>query len=80
MVTDPDVGRAGARLTSLLASCQMHRIEPLAYLRDLLVLLPEWPRNRVLELAPVNWQQTLRAGNVAQGELCKLGEYFAVGA
>lgn len=50
-----DGGRTNARLTSLLASCQMHRIEPLGYLRDLLILLPLWPRNRVLDLAPCNW-------------------------
>jgi len=45
---------------SLLASCAMHRIEPWAYLRDLLCLLPNWPTTRVLDLAPVNWQATLQ--------------------
>jgi hypothetical protein len=49
---------------SLLASCRMHRIEPLGYMRDLLCLLPGWPKHRVLELAPVNWTQT-----VAQSEV-----------
>ncbi len=39
----------------------MHRIEPWAYLRDLLCLLPGWPIKRVLELAPVNWEATLKA-------------------
>ena len=38
--------------TSLIASCQMHDIEPWAYLGDVLTLLPAWPRNAVLELAP----------------------------
>ncbi len=44
---------------SLLASCRMHDIEPLAYIRDLLCLLPRWPRHRVLELAPAYWSKTL---------------------
>jgi hypothetical protein len=48
-----------AVVVSLLASCRMHAIEPLAYLRDLLILLPAWPKSRVLELAPANWRETL---------------------
>jgi hypothetical protein len=43
----------------LLASCRLHGIEPWAYLRDLLCLLPDWPARRILELAPVNWRKTL---------------------
>jgi hypothetical protein len=33
-------------------------IEPWAYLRDLLCLLPSWPARRILELAPAFWKQT----------------------
>lgn len=44
---------------SLLASCRLHDFEPLGYVRDLLCLLPSWPRTRLLELAPANWRQTL---------------------
>jgi len=44
---------------SLLASCQIQGIEPWTYLRDLFSLLPRWPRKRVLELAPVHWNETL---------------------
>lgn len=43
---------------SLIASCQMHAIEPWAYLRDVLTLLPSWSQQRVLELAPKNWRAT----------------------
>ncbi len=43
---------------SLIASCQMHGIEPWAYLRDVLTLLPGWCQTRVLELAPKNWVKT----------------------
>jgi len=48
-----------ATFVSLIASCQLHDIEPWAYLRDLLCLLPSWPQQRVLELAPKYWKQTL---------------------
>ena len=43
---------------SLIASCQLHGIEPWEYLRDVLTLLPSWPQTRVLELAPKFWNQT----------------------
>jgi transposase len=33
-------------------------IEPWAYLRDILCLLPRWPSHRLLELAPMNWPRT----------------------
>jgi len=45
-------------LVSLVASCQLHGIDPEAYLRDLFRLLPIWPANRFLELAPKNWCAT----------------------
>lgn len=56
---------------SLIASCQMHGIEPWAYLRDVLTLLPSWPRQRVLELAPKNWRATLATAE-AQERLADL--------
>ncbi len=45
-------------VVSLIASCHMHSIEPWAYLRDVLTLLPVWNSTRVLELAPKNWVKT----------------------
>ncbi len=72
---------ANTVFVTLLASCQLHGIEPWAYLRDLLCLLPSWPKSRVLELAPAFWQQTLQqedtqqrlAANVFRG--ISLGEH-----
>lgn len=52
-------GAVNATFVSLLASCQLHGIEPLGYLRDLLCLIPGWPSRRVLELAPANWTRTV---------------------
>jgi len=40
-------------VVSLVASCQFHDIEPWAYLRDVLTLLPSWPANQVLALSVV---------------------------
>lgn len=57
-VGSDDGGRVNAVFTSLLASCRMLGIEPWAYLRDLLCLLPGWPLHRVLELAPAYWPKT----------------------
>jgi len=51
-------GETNATFVSLLASCQLHEIEPLGYLRDLFCLLPSWSSRRVLELAPAYWRTT----------------------
>jgi hypothetical protein len=58
-VGSDDGAVTNTRFVSLLASARLHDIEPLGYIRDLFCLLPSWPMARVLELAPVNWKQTL---------------------
>jgi transposase len=58
-VGNDDAGDVNATFVSLLASCQLHGIEPWSYLRDLFCLVGDWPRNRVLELAPACWRETL---------------------
>jgi hypothetical protein len=57
-VGSDDGAKVNAVFVSLLASCRLHDIEPRDYLRDLLCLLPDWPRPRLLELAPAYWKQT----------------------
>ncbi len=59
-------GEVNATFVSLLASCQLHDLEPWAYLRDLLCLLPRWPMQRVLELAPASWQKSLEQQDTQQ--------------
>jgi transposase len=61
-VGSDDGALANTVFVSLLASCQMHGVEPWAYLRDLFHLLPDWPKSRLLELAPAYWKQTLQQG------------------
>lgn len=65
-VGSDDGGDVNATVVSLLASCSLHKIEPFAYMRDLLCLLPRWPSHRVLELAPAYWRQTLEKRETQQ--------------
>jgi transposase len=65
-VGSEDGGRVNAVFVSLLASCRMHDIEPRSYLRDLFCLLPDWPAQRVLELAPAYWKQTFEQHDTQQ--------------
>jgi hypothetical protein len=46
-----------ARLT-LIASARLHKLDPEVYLRDVFRVLPRWPRDRYLELAPRYWRIT----------------------
>jgi transposase len=48
-------GHVAATLYSLLGSCRLNRVEPYAYLKDVLQRLPAYPINRVAELLPFNW-------------------------
>jgi transposase len=54
-------GRTAAVLTSLVATCQRHRIDPWAYLADVLTRLPSHPSDRLAELLPDAWGQAQRA-------------------
>lgn len=44
---------------SLIASCMLHRLNPEIYLEQLLRIVPHWPKNRVIELAPKYWTRTV---------------------
>jgi len=57
-VGSDDHAQAAGNLFSLIASARLHRLDPEAYLRDLLRVLPHWPRGRFLELAPRYWTAT----------------------
>jgi transposase len=64
-IGNDDAGEVNTNFVSLLASCEMHGVEPFGYIRDLLILLSNWPHSRVLELAPVNWASTVAREDVA---------------
>ncbi len=59
-------GAVNATFTSLLASCEMHKVPPLAYLRDVFCLLPIWQASGadLLELAPAKWAATSNRADV----------------
>jgi transposase len=57
-VGSDDHGQSAASHFTLIASCRLHRLDPEAYLRDLYRVLPHWPRDRYLELAPKYWAAT----------------------
>jgi transposase len=67
-----DHAQAAANLFSLIASCQLHGIEPEQYLAELIHVMPYWSRTRYLELAPANWRQT-RERLVADELLSEIG-------
>jgi transposase len=49
---------AAAALFSLLASCRLHGLDPFRYLDEVMRVLPYWPDERYLELAPKHWSAT----------------------
>jgi transposase len=51
-------GVAAANLMTLIASARLHKLDPEVYLRDVFRVLPHWPRERYLELAPRYWRIT----------------------
>ena len=53
-----DHASAAANLFSLIASCQLHGLDPEAYLAETVRIVPLWPRERYLELAPRYWAAT----------------------
>jgi len=61
-----DGAKVNTTFATLVASCHMNDIEPEAYLRDLLCLLPCWPKSRILELAPCNWKKTRQQPDTQQ--------------
>jgi transposase len=65
-VGSDDGGAVNALFTSLLASCRLCDVEPWAYLRDIFCLLPRWPEHRLLELAPVAWNETRARDDVRE--------------
>ncbi|UMS29254.1 hypothetical protein AOY81_23250 [Escherichia coli] len=46
--------RTWSLLYGLIGTCRLNGIDPEAYLRHILSVLPEWPSNRVDELLPWN--------------------------
>jgi hypothetical protein len=53
-----DHASAAANLFSLIAGCKLHDLDAEMYLAELIHVMPYWPRDRYLELAPAYWAAT----------------------
>jgi transposase len=53
-----DHAQSAANVFSLIASCRLHSLDEEAYFTDVIRVLPYWPRDRYLELAPKYWART----------------------
>jgi transposase len=53
-----DHAQAAANLYSLIAGCKLHGIDPERYLAEVIRVMPYWPPERYLELAPAYWVET----------------------
>ena len=57
-VGSDDHAQAAGHLLALIASARLHGLDPEAYLRDVIRVVPHWPRDRYLELCPRDWHAT----------------------
>jgi transposase len=57
-VGSDDHAQSTANILSLVASARLHQLDSEEYLRDILRVLPHWPSDRYLELAPKYWPAT----------------------
>jgi hypothetical protein len=57
-VGSDDHGQAAGNLFTLIASARLHKLDPEVYLRDVFRVLPHWPCERYIELAPRYWRIT----------------------
>jgi hypothetical protein len=53
-----DHASAAANLFSLVASARLHDLDVEQYLAEIILVLPQWPLARHLELAPKYWRET----------------------
>ena len=49
---------SAAAIFSIIASCRLLKLDPEQYLDEIFRVLPFWPKERYLELAPKNWLGT----------------------
>jgi transposase len=53
-----EAAQRSAMLYSLIGTCKLHNLNPYDWLKDILVILPTHPINRIKELLPYNWKNT----------------------
>jgi hypothetical protein len=65
--SDEHAKRACA-ISSLIASCDMHGLDPELYLQEILTVAPSYPLHQILDLSPKNWVAT-RKRLIVEGRL-----------
>jgi len=65
-VGSDDHAQAAGNLLTLIATARLHKLDPEVYLCDLFRVLPQWPRDRYIELAPKYWPATRQRMDQAQ--------------
>ena len=68
-------GHTAATLFSLIATCQRHKVEPFAYLRDVLTRIATTPVSQLDQLMPDRWQAARLASS---SPACAVVEQTAV--
>ncbi|MCP5044296.1 MAG: IS66 family transposase [bacterium] len=58
--------KSAGHILSMIASARLHHLDPERYLRDIIRVLPYWPRERYLELTAKHWTATRAKLNHAQ--------------
>lgn len=53
-----DHAESAGHILSMIASARLHNLDPERYLRDVIRVLPYWPRERYLELTAKHWTAT----------------------
>ena len=52
-----EAAKRSGMLYSLLGTCKMHGVEPTTWLKEVLIILPTYPINRIKELFPQHWNK-----------------------
>jgi transposase len=63
-----DHAQRACAISSLIASCQLHGLDPEFYLQEVLTVAPSWSLSCILALSPKNWVAT-RQRLIQQGRL-----------
>ena len=72
-VGSDDHAQSAGHLFTLIATARLHGLDPESYLSDLIRVLPHWPKDRYIELAPKHWAGT-RARLVATELAAEIGD------
>ncbi|AUX20624.1 uncharacterized protein SOCEGT47_010970 [Sorangium cellulosum] len=64
-----DHASAAANLSSLVASCKLHGLDPEAYLADVIRVMPCWPRERYRDLAPATGRAPAPCSSSTRGRM-----------